>query len=149
MTTEVAVKDVATFLRVLADEARISMLWLLFNHRELCVCDMMEALKITQSKASRHLATLRHAGLVVDRKDAAWSYYSIRPAANGLERALLEALRSKLPEHPGAAQALRELEAWLARKEREAKGATNAACRTVVTRGPARRARAVLMGGKR
>jgi DNA-binding transcriptional ArsR family regulator len=46
------------------------MLWLLFNHEELCVCDIMEALGITQSKASRHLSTLRHAGLVTDRRTA-------------------------------------------------------------------------------
>ena len=35
------------------------MLWLLFNHWELCVCDLMAALDITQSKASRHLELLR------------------------------------------------------------------------------------------
>jgi hypothetical protein len=52
-------------LRVLADEARRQMLWLLMKHRELCVCDLMGTLGIIQSKASRHLATLRHAGLAV------------------------------------------------------------------------------------
>jgi ArsR family transcriptional regulator, arsenate/arsenite/antimonite-responsive transcriptional repressor len=43
-------KDAAQFFKVLADEARLKMLWLLFNHRELCVCDIMAALEITQSK---------------------------------------------------------------------------------------------------
>ena len=43
---------------------------------------------ITQSKASRHLATLRHAALVVDRKDGAWSYYSVRTPESDLERGL-------------------------------------------------------------
>lgn len=99
-------RDVAQFLKVLADETRLQMLRLLFNHRELCVCEIMNALGISQSKASRHLATLRHAGVVVDRKEAAWSYYSICPVENELERALLDALRTKLPDHPVAARAL-------------------------------------------
>jgi len=110
------VKDVAQFLKVLADEARLQMLWLLFNHRELCVCDLMAALGITQSKASRHLATMRHAGLVVDRREAAWSYYSLRPAENELERALLDALRITLARHPGAAEVQGTLHAFLKRK---------------------------------
>ena len=112
-------RDVAQFFRVLADEVRLQILWLLFNHRELCVCDIMEALGITQSKASRHLATLRHAALVTDRKAGAWSYYSLRTPESDLERAQLESLRSKLAKHPGAARVLRALHEWLERKGRE------------------------------
>jgi len=110
-------KDVAQFFTVLADEARLKMLWLLFNHRELCVCDIMEALAITQSKASRHLRTLAHAGLVTDRREKTWSYYSLCPALDALERAQLAALRKSLADHPGAARALRDLQAWLKRKD--------------------------------
>jgi len=109
-------KDLAQFLKVLADEARLEILWLLFNHEELCVCDLMAALEMTQSKTSRHLATLRHAGLVVDRKEAAWSYYSLRPCRSEVERHLLETLRADLGRHPGATRVLRQLRAWLARK---------------------------------
>ena len=56
---EIKVKETARFFKVLSDEARLQMLWLLFNNRELCVCDFMEVMEITQSKASRHLAALR------------------------------------------------------------------------------------------
>jgi len=128
-------KDVAQFLKVLADEARLQMLWLLFNHTELCVCDIMEALGITQSKASRHLATLRHAGLVVDRKEAAWSYYSICPTDNELERGLLDGLRVKLADHPGAVRVLQNLHEWMERKERDG------ACGPSTNSKPADRAR--------
>ena len=113
-------RDVAQFLKVLGDEARLQILWLLFNHEELCVCDIMEALAITQSKASRHLATLRHAGLVVDRREGAWSYYSLCPARNDLESAVLESLRRELGRHPDAAGITKDLNQWLARKERGA-----------------------------
>jgi ArsR family transcriptional regulator len=103
------VKEVAGFFKTLADETRLTMLWLLFNRREICVCDIMEALGITQSKASRHLATLRHAGLVTDRREGTWSYYSLRPVEGEIERAQLETLRTNLANHTGAAQALRRL----------------------------------------
>jgi len=120
-------RDVAQFFKLLSDEARLKILWLLFNHRELCVCDIMETLGVTQSKASRHLGTLRAAGLVIDRREGTWSYYSIRPAESDLERSLLKALRAALAKHPGAARALADLCAWLERKER---GATCAAVRS-------------------
>src|SRR5512140_1075175 len=90
------VRDAAQFFKVLADEARLKMLWLLFNHRELCVCDLMAALAITQSKASRHLITMRHAGLVTDRKDGLWSYYALRPVEDELARQHLKVLRATL-----------------------------------------------------
>jgi len=112
-------KVVAQFFKALADESRLQMLWLLFNHKELCVCDLMAALGITQSKASRHLATLRHAGLVSDRKDGAWSYYAIRPVKNKLERAQLDTLRLSLVNHPGAARVLDQLHVWMKCHERD------------------------------
>jgi DNA-binding transcriptional ArsR family regulator len=143
------VRNVARFFKVLADEARLKMLWLLFNHRELCVCDIMQALGITQSKASRHLATLRHAGLVVDRKEAAWSYYSIRAVEGELERTQLDALRAKLADHPGAARVLRDLHEWMEHKDRVAACAVDASCRTATTSEPAGRVRAPLTGGTR
>lgn len=58
----------AELLKALGDETRLKMLWLMLNHRELCVCDFVEVLQITQSKASRHLRNLYHAGLVNDRR---------------------------------------------------------------------------------
>jgi len=137
LVREVTMRDVAQFLKVLADEARLQMLWLLFNHRELCVCDLMEALGITQSKASRHLATLRHAGLVADRKAGAWSYYSLRPPEDALHRALLDTLLAGLAEHPGAARALRDLQAWLERKRHSDTCSASGASGSTLDRGPA------------
>jgi len=63
-------------LKALSDETRLRILNLLFE-KELCVCDIMEALQITQTKASRHLIYLKNAGLVKDRKHAQWVYYSV------------------------------------------------------------------------
>jgi ArsR family transcriptional regulator len=109
-------KETASFFKVLADEARLKMLWLLFHHRELCVCDFIEVLAITQSKASRHLRILYRAGLVTDRRAGLWVYYALRPLQEGLARGQLEMLRSHLARRPDAARLLKRLSAWLRRK---------------------------------
>ncbi len=127
-------RDAARFFKVLADEARLRMLWLLFNHRELCVCDIMAALEITQSKASRHLATLRHARIVIDRKDGLWSYYALRPAEDELAREHLEVLRATLGRRPDADALLAKLHGWLEAKHRGAVCAAGSACATLKKR---------------
>jgi ArsR family transcriptional regulator, arsenate/arsenite/antimonite-responsive transcriptional repressor len=106
-------KATARFFKVLADQARLEMLWLLFNEKELCVCDFVEALEITQSKASRHLRTLFHGGLVTDRKDGLWSYYSLRPLLSEADRAHLDLLRKTLAASPEASRVLKRLRGWL------------------------------------
>ena len=63
-------------LKALSDETRLRIINLLYE-QELCVCDLMETLQIPQAKASRHLGCLKNAGLVKDRKQAQWAYYSL------------------------------------------------------------------------
>ncbi|HEY9062263.1 MAG TPA: metalloregulator ArsR/SmtB family transcription factor [Pseudobacteroides sp.] len=63
-------------LKALSDETRLRIMNLLYE-KELCVCDIMEALQISQTKASRHLIYLKNADLVKDRKHAQWTYYSM------------------------------------------------------------------------
>lgn len=68
--------NIVEFMKALSDETRLRIINLLYDG-ELCVCDIMEVLNITQAKASRHLGVLRRAGLVTDRKSAQWVYYTI------------------------------------------------------------------------
>ncbi len=110
-------RHTAGLYKALGDETRLHMLWLLMNHRELCVCDLMEVLQITQSKASRHLRNLYHAGLVDDRRGGQWVYYSLRAQDKGLVRSTLRALEASLSEQPRCQELLEELEQWLSRKE--------------------------------
>lgn len=63
-------------LQALSDETRLRILNLLYEN-ELCVCDVMGSLQISQAKASRHLIRLKNAGLVKDRKQAQWAFYSM------------------------------------------------------------------------
>lgn len=62
--------------KALADETRLRILKLL-EVREMCVCEVMVALALTQSTASHHLGILENAGLVKDRKEGKWVFYSI------------------------------------------------------------------------
>ena len=110
-------KKAASFLKVLADEARLKMLWLLFNHGELCVCDFMAVLEVTQSKASRHLRTLYNAGLLTDRRAGLWIYYSLQPPADDFVRAFLETLSCTLANRQEAVDLLKKLEVWLVQKD--------------------------------
>lgn len=63
--------------KALSDPTRLRCLLLLVNHEELCVCELTHALALPQPKVSHHLAALRKAGLVSDRKEGLWIYYRI------------------------------------------------------------------------
>ena len=64
------------FFKALADETRLRILSLL-EVREMCVCEVMVALNLTQPTASHHLGLLEYAGLVKDRKEGKWVFYSL------------------------------------------------------------------------
>lgn len=64
------------FFKALADETRMRILGLL-EVREMCVCEIMVALDLTQPTASHHLGLLENAGLVRDRKEGKWVFYSL------------------------------------------------------------------------
>lgn len=105
--------DLVKMLKALSDETRLRIINLV-NDQELCVCDIMEVLSISQTKASRHLGVLRNAGLVNDRKNAQWSYYSMK---NSLLTDLINSLiNTILREHSIYNKDLQKLEKWLESK---------------------------------
>jgi ArsR family transcriptional regulator, arsenate/arsenite/antimonite-responsive transcriptional repressor len=67
--------DISDVLKALADPNRLRILNLLHD-QTLCVCDLENILNLNQSNLSRHLARLRHAGLVAAEKKALFTYYS-------------------------------------------------------------------------
>jgi ArsR family transcriptional regulator len=78
-----------SFFRTLADPTRLRCLILLQEEGELCVCELTHALGDSQPKVSRHLAVLREAGVVTDRRDGRWMYYRINAGLPGWCRAVL------------------------------------------------------------
>jgi ArsR family transcriptional regulator, arsenate/arsenite/antimonite-responsive transcriptional repressor len=69
-------RDLVKVYKVLSDESRLRVLNLLLE-RACCVCEVMQALKISQSKASRILSALYDVGFLRLHKDGLWSLYSI------------------------------------------------------------------------
>lgn len=65
--------------KALADETRLRVLNLfLLSKDPLCVCEIVDALKIPQYNVSKHLTLLKHAGLVDVEKEGLWGYYHLR-----------------------------------------------------------------------
>ncbi len=75
MTVESAEKK-SRFFKAFADEIRLRILGLLAI-REMCVCEVMVALDLTQPTASHHLGILETVGLVKHRKEGKWVFYRL------------------------------------------------------------------------
>ncbi len=88
------------FFKCLADETRLRCIALLQLQGELCVCEMTEAMHISQPKLSRHLALLRSSGLLQDRRQGAWVYYRLHPQLPAWALAVLAAALEGLGERP-------------------------------------------------
>jgi ArsR family transcriptional regulator len=73
-------KDIVKVFKTLSDDTRLRMLNLL-KQRECCVCEVMQALEISQTRASRNLRILYDAGFLKLRKEGLWALYSIDEAA--------------------------------------------------------------------
>ena len=69
-------RDLVKAFKALSDETRLRMLNVLME-RECCVCEVMQALEISQARASRNLSALYDAGFLKLRHDGLWSLYSI------------------------------------------------------------------------
>lgn len=87
---------VEKLLRALSNRTRVRLMNLL-SDQEVCVCYLVETLKMSQPKVSRHLAYLRRAGLVAARRQGKWMHY-----------------RMALPENPAAARLVQDIEALFA-----------------------------------
>jgi ArsR family transcriptional regulator len=79
--------------KALSDETRIRILGVLLE-RECCVCEVMQALEISQSRASRNLGILEDAGFLMARREGAWVLYSLKDCSgSNLAASLTEILQ--------------------------------------------------------
>lgn len=77
-TTDTNPTRVARWFHALSDETRLRIVEML-QRGEYCVCDLQDSVGAAQSRLSFHLKVLREAGLVNDRKEGRWNFYSLRP----------------------------------------------------------------------
>jgi ArsR family transcriptional regulator len=97
------IRDAVKAFKVLSDETRLRILNLV-SERECCVCEVMQALQISQPKASRGLTALYDAGLLKQRKDGLWSLYSIDTETKDYLSELTQAARRALKDNKVAAR---------------------------------------------
>ena len=89
-------RHLVNVFKALSDETRIRILKVLLE-RECCVCEVIQALHISQPRASRNLGILEDAGFIESRRDGAWIVYSIdEQMVNSYAAPLIEMLRGSL-----------------------------------------------------
>jgi len=75
--------------KALSDPTRVRIICALLDG-ELCVCELCDALQVTQSTLSTHLQVIRGAGLASARKEGKWMYYDMLPAARSVVEAFFK-----------------------------------------------------------
>ena len=105
-------KQLAQLYKALSEEMRLRIMMLL-THGELCVCDIQAVLEEPQSKVSRHLAYLKHSGLVSSKRVGVWMHYLIKESIDKTcmaQLAFMEENLSKLPQFGADRKKLREFQ---------------------------------------
>ena len=106
-------------LKALADPNRLAMVLLIDRQQELCVCELMAALALPQTKVSRLLALLKEAGLLADRRQGKWVFYRLvealplwlsnaLPELQQVERDVLQLAEQKLQQMGARPERLRQ-----------------------------------------
>ena len=97
-------QDLIRAMKALSDETRLRILRILLK-RECCVCEVMQALDISQSRASRNLRILQEAGFLKARRDGAWTVYSVDwQTANRYAASLTKLMKDSLISNEVLAQ---------------------------------------------
>lgn len=89
---------VSDLFQAIGEENRARLLNLLAQRGEICVCDLVRVLGAPQGRLSRHLAALRHAGLVTARRDGPRIFYALARPRSPLHRDLVRCIRAHFPE---------------------------------------------------
>ena len=101
-------KDDLAVFKAFSDGTRLRILFLLAEG-ELCVCELVAVLDMPQGKMSRHLSVLKHAGLVSDRRDGVWIYYSPAEPDTVLKHLLRGYLAEERERHAVVVEDLKRL----------------------------------------
>ena len=93
-TIELDLTRAARAFHALSDRTRLELVQCLMGG-ERCVCELQEGLGAAQSRLSFHLKTLKEAGLVTDRREGRWVYYSLDLEALGELAGLLTEVQAR------------------------------------------------------
>ncbi|MGD0831763.1 MAG: metalloregulator ArsR/SmtB family transcription factor [Terracidiphilus sp.] len=110
MSSRAKTSQLVPLFAAFADRTRLRLLNLIAD-RELCVCYLVEVLRQSQPKISRHLAYLRRAGVVAARREGKWMHYRMERPADAATASILDAVL-------GSLKADREMQSDIARLSR-------------------------------
>ncbi len=113
-----SLEDLAHCFQALADDTRLRLLKAILNvasERGICVCELVDALRLPQYQVSRHLQQLKSAGWLESQQRGTWVYYAPAEELAPWQRAVLSALRDKLDD-PAFQRDAKLLRARLARR---------------------------------
>jgi ArsR family transcriptional regulator len=99
------IDQISEMYKLLADKTRLTILALL-KEKELCVCDIVEIMKMTQPNVSQHLRKLKSGGIVNEKKRGQWVYYSLN-----LDNSLVVAALEHVPSQKYLIDQLHEIKA--------------------------------------
>jgi len=109
-----------SLFHILSDETRLRALALMHSAGEVCVCELVHALQLSQPKVSRHMAALRDAGLALPRRDAQWVFYTANPKLPDWQQQVLTAALKGIKSEAVIAADLNRLQSMKNRPERTA-----------------------------
>jgi len=118
MHTRSTLEDVAHGFQALADDTRLRLLKALLSvssETGICVCELVDALRLPQYQVSRHLQQLRSAGWFESQHRGTWVYYTLAMELAPWQCAILSALRDKL-DNPVFERDAKRLRVRLARR---------------------------------
>ena len=89
-----SVREIAEFFKCLSEPVRLRILHLLLVKGELCVCDLVSGLDLSQSVVSRHLAYMRNNNLLSTRREGVWVYYQLAAPLVPMADRVLQAFKT-------------------------------------------------------
>ncbi len=107
-----ALEQHAQVFKSLSEPVRIRIITLLLQRESLCVCDMVTVLELGQSLVSRHLNTLKNAGIVTAQRQGAWMHYRITDDFRNDYPFLIQQLEKQMAECKILQQDLAALQAY-------------------------------------
>ncbi len=104
--------------QILSDSTRLRALALMADQGEVCVCELVAALELSQPKISRHLGAMRDSGLVLSRRDAQWVFYGMNPKLPDWQQQVVNGALAGLQDDPQITHDKHRLSRMLDRPQR-------------------------------
>ena len=86
------------FFKVIGDETRLRCLAIIETYKNVCVCELVHALELPQSKISRHLSLMKLGGLVSQKRENQWVLYSISADLSDFEQKLIASIVTEISQ---------------------------------------------------